>query len=621
MGVRKRSLSLNLTELDYEFHYFIKNMSCRAMMRLPYSYRCKMATQVVDCERIINFFNYFRMMYCSIDIDDKTTEVLFMLLFALICVAFLWLMSFSIGTYFSPVLKIISLKLHMNEYLAGVTLLAFGNCSPEIIANFMPVRADAPLFTIAVGNALAIILLAGGTVCFLRPFKMNGHCILRDLLFLLLGVEVLRYVMITRQGAVVLGEAIVLFLIYVLYVAVNVADVVILRFYMKKLRKEVDYLGNLTPPPTKELREKLRRLASMEEEDDIGINDTTKYRRSRDSGTHFSDTTSSGYFVTPRPEKRSENVDYEANRTNLHNAENPKNLLLFTEFLQSLNPIDGEAWQLGGSCNRLYLIVRCPLVFVLLLFIPVVDYEKDKHGWSKLLNCTQIVTNPFVVITLVHSAITSVYHTWYITLDISFSMWSPCLTVPLAIVIFWHSRTDVPPFYHHLFIILTFFSSMVTLWVTVTELEVLSEIVGIVFDLSETFMAVTFEAVSNATPDIIANSQLAMQGYGRMAFAAIIGGPVFAVLVTMSVAFIFNHRVREAGANSWVYGDLGQNCYIFLVITIVTTLWWSVTFDFYARRSAGVFLWLIYFLFLIYAVFVEWEVVHAFSRDEYIDPI
>ncbi|XP_037715877.1 mitochondrial sodium/calcium exchanger protein isoform X2 [Drosophila subpulchrella] len=614
------NLKFNLTELDYEFHYFIKNMSCRAMMRLPYSYRCQMARQVGDCKRIINLFNYFRMMYCSIHIDNKITEVLFMFLFAFICVAFLWLMSFNIGAYFSPVLKIISLKLHMNEYLAGVTLLAFGNCSPEIIANLMPVRADAPIFTIAVGNTLAIILLSGGTVCFLRPFKMNGHCTLRDLLFLLLGVEVLRFVM-NKEGAVTMWEGIVLFFIYVVYVVINIADVIIMRFYIKKLRKEVDHLGNLTPPPTKELQAKLRTLTSLEVENDIQISDTTKYRRSRNSGNHFSDTTRTGYFVTPKPKERPEQVDHEANRTNLHNSENPKNLLLFTEFLWSLNPIDGEAWQLGGKCNRLYLIVRSPLVFVMLLFIPVVDFEKDKHGWSKLLNCTQIVTNPFVIITLVHSAVASVYHTWYITLNIGISMWSPCITIPLAIAVFLHSRTDVPPFYHQLFIIPTFLSSMVTLWIAVTELEVLSEIVGIVFNLSETFMAVTFEAVSNATPDIIANSQLAMQGYGRMAFAAIIGGPVFAILISMSLAFIFNHRVREVGAHLWVYGDLGDNCYIFLVITIVTTLWWCVTFNFYARRSAGVFLWLIYLLFLIYAVCVEWELVHPFSRDEYIDPI
>ncbi|XP_039502187.1 mitochondrial sodium/calcium exchanger protein isoform X3 [Drosophila santomea] len=448
MGARTKRNSFNLTELDYEFQYFIKNMSCRAVMRLPYKYRCRMATQVSDCKRIINFFNYFRMMYCSIHIDNKTTEVLFMFLFGFICVAFLWLMSFNIGTYFSPVLKIISIKLHMNEYLAGVTFLAFGNCSPEIIANLMPVRADAPIFTIAVGNTLAIMLLSGGTVCFLRPFRMNGHSTLRDLLFLLLGVEVLRYVMV-KEGDVTLGEGIVLFSIYVVYVAINIADVALLRYYIKKLRAELDNLGSLTPPPIKEINAKLRKLTSWEEQDDIGIKDTTKYRRSRDTGNHFSNMTSSGYFVTPLPQNRPEHIDYETNRNRLHNPENPRNLQLFTEFFQSLNPVDGEAWQLGGWCNRIYLIARCPLVFALQLFIPVVDYEKVKHGWSKLLNCTQIVTNPFVVITLVHSGVSSVYESWYITLDFSVSMWSPCLTVPLAIVIFLHSRTDVPPCYHH----------------------------------------------------------------------------------------------------------------------------------------------------------------------------
>lgn len=89
----------------------------------------------------------------------------------------------------------------MNEYLAGITFLAFGNSCPDIFANLMPVRAEAPIFTIAVGNALAIILLSGGTVCFLKPFQMNGHCVIRDLLFLMLGVEVVRYFMV--KGGVV----------------------------------------------------------------------------------------------------------------------------------------------------------------------------------------------------------------------------------------------------------------------------------------------------------------------------------------------------------------------------------------------------------------------------------
>ncbi|KAH8237351.1 hypothetical protein KR038_010192 [Drosophila bunnanda] len=622
MSLRSRGSKWNFTELDYEFESFLTNMSCVAVMRLPYSMRCMMAKRAHDCRRIINFFNYFRMMYCSIDIETKATEILLMCLFMLICVVFLWAMSFNIGTFFSPVLKIVCLKLHMNEYLAGVTFLAFGNSCPDIIANLMPVRADAPIFTIAVGNALAIILLSGGTVCFLRPFKMNGHCTVRDLLFLLLGVEVLRYVMAKNgPGTVTMWESIGLIFVYVVYATVNVIDLVIMRYSMKKLRRELEEMQGLPTPPQKEYMAKMKKLSLLEVDDELPIHDTTKYRRSWASGRHFAETTAAGYFVTPKQKDPPAPVDVEKNRKYLYNAENPKNLLLFREFLESLNPIDGEAWELGGCCQRFFLIIRSPLVFVLLVFIPVVDFEKDKHGWSKLLNCLQIVLNPFVIITLVHSAVASKYHTWYLTLNLSISMWSPCLTVPLAIMIFIHSRTDVPPFYHLLFALLTFFSSLTTIWIAATELEVLSEIVGIVFHLSENFMAVTIGAIMNAAPDMIANSQLTLQGYGRMAFAAIIGGPVFAIVVSLSVAFVFNKRVRQEDAASWVFGEHGEICYYFLVITIATTLWWSIMFDFHARRSAGVFLWCIFLIFMIFVALVEWEVIHDLTVDQPLQPV
>lgn len=151
---------------------------------------------------------------------------------------------------------------------------------------------------------------------------------------------------------------------------------------------------------TKEYVKKMILLRTMEEDDDIRIHDTSTDVQSL--GRRISELTNKGYFVTPKPGDRPVTVDYEATRTNLHNRENPKNLMLFREFLDSLNPIDREEWQMGGKCRRAFLILRSPLVFFLLLFIPLVDYEKDKHGWSKLLNCIQIVTNPFVVITLVH---------------------------------------------------------------------------------------------------------------------------------------------------------------------------------------------------------------------------
>ncbi|KAH8254458.1 hypothetical protein KR032_010181 [Drosophila birchii] len=662
MRLRTRETKWNFTEMDHEFENFLMEMSCVAVMRLPYSMRCMMAERAHDCKSIINFFNYFRMMYCSYDINTKAEELLMMFLFMFICLVFVWMLSFNNATFFSPVLKIVCLKLRMNEYLAGVTFLAFGNACPDIIANLMPVRANAPIFTIAVGNALAIILISGGTVCFLRPFKMNSHCTVRDLLFLLLGVEVLRYVMAKNgPGTVTIWESVgkinssvflepiksliscstVLIFVYVVYVVINVLDLVIMRYTIKQLRKELEEMRRLPILPEKEYKDKMAKLASLEVDDELPIHDTTKYRVSRASGHQFTDVTTAGFIATPKQKDSPAPVDIETNRKYLYNAENPKNLMLFREFFKSLNPIDGVEWQLGGFCQRFFLIIRSPLVFILLIFIPVVDFEKDKHGWSKLLNCLQIVLNPFVVITLVHSAVSSKYHTWYIAPNFSISMWTPLLTLPVAIIIFLHARTDVPPIYHLLFTLLTFFSSMTIIWIAATELDVLSEIVGIVFRLSENFMAVTISAISNATPDMIANAQLTLQGYGRMAFAAIIGGPVFgmnviliyrfnhlqelsfisAIVVSMSVAFVFNKRVREVGAASWVFGEHGEFCYYFLVITIITTLWWSITFDFHARRSAGVFMWCLFLLFMIYAICVEFEVVHDLTVDAILQPV
>ncbi|XP_022220280.2 mitochondrial sodium/calcium exchanger protein [Drosophila obscura] len=603
---------LNWTYLDQEFYTYLKNMSCLTVMKLPYERRCMMARQVLDCQTIINLFNYFKMMYCAFHISDKFTEISVMVLFCLLVIAFLLLMTLTIDVFFAPAMKIISMKLHMNEYLAGVTLLAFGNTCPDLIANLMPIRADAPIFTITVGNSLVIILLSGGMVCFLKPFKMNGPSTIRDLLFLLLSVVTLRSI-IFSEGNVSIAEAVQLISIYLSYLIINILDLLLLRYTIKKLRKEVIRLK--TSPATEgEISEKKRLLSELERDDELNINDTKQLNRTQSGSIE------KGFFFNTKQRIRPQVVNHVATRTILYNVRNPKNLFLVTEFFESLNPIDMEEWQLAGWCQRIILIVRSPLYFFLILFVPVVDYEKDKHGWSKLLNCTQIITNPFIMITLVHSSASNEYYAWYIVPNLSISMWSPCVTVPLATVVLIHSRTDVPPFYHIIFIVFSFISSIVIIWVCASEMEVLTSIVGIVFNLSGNFMAITVGSVANAMADIIANSNLALQGYEKMAFAAIIGGPVFAIVVTMGVSFIFNEKVRTAGAAFWLYGEHGENCYLFLMITIIATLWWCLTFNFYARRSAGIFMWLIFVIFIIYCCGVEWDIVHEFSKDQFFNP-
>lgn len=87
----------------------------------------------------------------------------------------------------------------MNEYIAGVVLVAIANSTPDLLVNFASVRSGTPSMNNVMSNILTIVLLSGGTVCFIRPFTMNGSHIVRDLLFLLFTIELSRYFIITSK--------------------------------------------------------------------------------------------------------------------------------------------------------------------------------------------------------------------------------------------------------------------------------------------------------------------------------------------------------------------------------------------------------------------------------------
>lgn len=85
-----------------------------------------------------------------------------------------------------------------------------------------------------------------------------------------------------------------------------------------------------------------------------------------------------------------------------YNPENPRNMFLFHDLWDSINPINVPYFKRSSHCERMYIVMIMPFSIICSLFVPVVDTSMNKHGWSKLLNCIQIVTTPFVVITLSH---------------------------------------------------------------------------------------------------------------------------------------------------------------------------------------------------------------------------
>lgn len=169
------------------------------------------------------------------------------------------------------------------------------------------------------------------------------------------------------------------------------------------------------------------------------------------------------------------------------------------------------------------------------------------------------------------------------------------------------------------------------------EIEILTSIVGVACNLSETFVDITIGSLTNALIDLMANFNLAMQGYEKMVFAAICAGPFFSkltlmgsilylliifltgIVVGLGIPFLFNANVRKKGSSDWLYGEYGDNCYIFIMLAIWTQLWWGLTLNFHSRRSVGIFSWILYLLFLIYATAAEFDLVHEFTKDRFFE--
>lgn len=96
---------------------------------------------------------------------------------------------FTLSLSIIPILKILASSMNMGEYVAGITIGCLGSSLPDLLVSLMPVREHAPIFTIAQSNSLAVVLIVGGVLCYLKPICINGYCTIRDILFLVLCTE------------------------------------------------------------------------------------------------------------------------------------------------------------------------------------------------------------------------------------------------------------------------------------------------------------------------------------------------------------------------------------------------------------------------------------------------
>ncbi|KMY92320.1 mitochondrial sodium/calcium exchanger protein [Drosophila simulans] len=595
---------------DAEFDNFWDTVSCYAANTFPFEERCAFVANAKDCNRSTNVLPYMRIMACDLNCVNEFEQVIFLTLFMGLCYEILVLLIHVCNKYYSPALKAVSRFLRMNEHVAGVTLLAFGNSSADLFSNLASVNANVPVFANSLAAALFVSMVSGGLICYMSPFKMNAYESVRDILFLIFGSMLLQY-FLASSAHVSETSFIVMFLVYIFYILVNVVDVYLIRRALKTTNAQIDALlvGEMTP-------EKRKRLSELERNQAI---------YSRDMEVEIFERTNSGpninkiRYTTLRMGRSTRiSIDKKATRNVLHNRALGRNWGLFKDLFRVLRPINREKWRKGNIIKRAFMLTKIPAVILCCIYIPLVDYELDKHGWNKLLNCIQVMLNPAMSIMAIKALLSSRGNSlWYVAMaeESIYAVYSLPITMPIAIFMFIQSRTDVPPFYHSVFTVMNLTGSMFMIFICATEIDKVLEVIGHILKVEDDFMGATVKACTGSLGPLIANVAMALHGYPKMAYASAIGGPFFTVVMSASTVMHVKNLVGLPVSEANQTGNYGLNAFIFLNLGLFSTLLWSTTLGFFARRSVGIFSIVFYCIYLLFAILIHRKIIHSFSSD------
>ncbi|KAJ7274389.1 Sodium/calcium exchanger protein-domain-containing protein [Mycena haematopus] len=129
----------------------------------------------------------------------------------------------SASDFFTPNLATIAQMLGLDENVAGVTFLAFGNGSPDVFSTFSAMRADSGSLAIGelLGAASFIVSCVVGSMCIIKPFQLYRPIyFIRDVGFMFAAVTLLLGIL--WDGHIRFWEASMMIALYIVYVAIVV---------------------------------------------------------------------------------------------------------------------------------------------------------------------------------------------------------------------------------------------------------------------------------------------------------------------------------------------------------------------------------------------------------------
>ncbi|XP_065344834.1 mitochondrial sodium/calcium exchanger protein-like [Cloeon dipterum] len=603
----------NLSEL-HPLDYFVSGIytlaslgdpqqeeKCVQVQLLPEDAKCAFVQETADCLTESSFVPYLYFLFCKFSATTRFAGVA-------VSVGWLVLMFFLLGKsandFFCPSLTVIAKVLGLSESLAGVTILAFGNGSPDIFTSLAgaPHGRSELIFGELLGSGLFVTTVIAGSIIIIRPFKVVDRSFLRDLIFYLGAVYWAFYIF--YKGIITTWEAIGFIILYLVYITVVLSE----KFCLKtqppidveknaEERKTGDFPdrngqtstlslpGSSSHDPNEVLDRKRSMTVSIVQE--LAIQQD-RCKELRCQG------------IAAEPPMPQEDCTLDENTPLLTGKASARRPNIWRELQEGLVQLIGPKKPECCLANRVLHWLQLPIVLILALVLPVVNYTALRHGWCRPLNALHCLTCPLFCIFATQVATVAVIWPWLQLWYLVFLFGCvACAFVLLA------TKPYTPPRYHSIFAFLGFVGAVVTIYMVANEVVNLLRAIGILSNISDTLLGMTVLAWGNSIGDFITNVSIAKQGFERMGFSACFGGPLFNILLGIGISFTM--ATIGSGDNQVYirYGDFGPVIAIFLAISMLSSLIALILMGFTTRRAYGIYLLLLYFLFLVAAILAE----------------
>ncbi|KAH3661355.1 hypothetical protein OGAPHI_006762 [Ogataea philodendri] len=498
------------------------NSTCHLIYELPNNEQCSFALE--HCaDHQLGYLNLFKLYYCT----SSWTLVRQWLILPLVVAILLYLFAFlglTASEYLCANLSTLSAYLKIPENISGLTLLAFGNGSPDLVSTYSSFQTNNPSLAIGelIGAAFFITSFIVGSITIAHPFDVipqfsadspqtqqllvqNAKFVyLRDVSFFLFSMITL--VACLLNGHLSTVKLNILITIYLTYVCV----VLIWQYLFSQKKKEL-------------IRDYTIRNSYNDEPfivmdgDNLEFEDTYTFHPGIINSIEF------GKVLDGLSQKQSvpfnlasfvnDSQNYESRLTNNH-------ISLPDDEIESQSTI-----------KTIFNNLAYPLVMILTYNVPVVPYsmcdDSTKPNLPQLYKI--LVSLSLAECTIFLSFFNSPsWQSWLVFFAIA--------PFPVFGVYYNLIRAQKQSNLVKLFLCVVGFVTAIAFIAQIAdELINVLKFISVLTNMSDVIMGLTIFAIGNSVGDLISNLVIASLGYPLMALAACFGGPLLNLLLGVGV--------------------------------------------------------------------------------------